>query len=108
MTAHLFVPDSLRARKGLDSDHQEASMQRSDLLRLARLGANARIAELQREIDAIRRKFPGLKRGPTSGPAHAAAGSAPAPSGGRRNRNLSAAGRRAIAAAARRRWAAWR
>jgi hypothetical protein len=37
-------------------------MNRTELVRLARLGAAARIAELQREIDSLRRQFPGLGR----------------------------------------------
>jgi hypothetical protein len=81
-------------------------MKRSDLLRLARLGAESRIAELQREIEEIRRRF-NLGRGSSSargrrGPASATAGSAP------RKRKMSAAGRKRIGDAARRRWAAWR
>jgi len=39
------------------------SLSRSELLKLARAGASARIAELQAEIDAIRRQFPEAKKG---------------------------------------------
>ena len=83
-------------------------MQRRDLLTLARLGADARIAELQGEIDAIRRQF--RLGGGSSGRGRGGAGNAVAggtPAAGR-SRNISAAGRQRIAAAARRRWAAWR
>jgi hypothetical protein len=81
-------------------------MTRSELLKLARLGADSRIAELQREIDGIRRRF-NLGRGSSSargrrGPKAAATGSAP------RTRKMSAAGRKRIGDAARKRWAAWR
>ena len=39
------------------------TLSRPQLLRLARAGAQARVAELQAEIDAIRRSFPDLGRG---------------------------------------------
>jgi hypothetical protein len=80
-------------------------MKRSDLLRLARLGAESRIAELQREIEEIRRRFH-LGRGSSS--ALGSRGPAAATAGAPRKRKMSAAGRKRIGDAARRRWAAWR
>jgi len=79
-------------------------MQKSDLLKLARLGAESRIAELQREIDAIRKRF-NLGRGGAS--ARRVRGGQTA---GRtsRTRRMSAEGRKRISDAARKRWAAWR
>jgi hypothetical protein len=77
-------------------------MDKRELHRLARLGAESRIAELQREIDAIRRQFGGRGRGGSSARVGAAGRAAP------RKRKMSAAGRKRIADAARKRWAAWR
>ena len=81
-------------------------MQKSDLLKLARLGAESRIAELQREIDDIRKRF-NLGRGGASARGGRARGGQTA---GRatRTRRMSAEGRKRIADAARKRWAAWR
>ncbi len=39
------------------------TLSRPQLLKLARAGAQARLAELQAEIDAIRRSFPDLRGG---------------------------------------------
>ena len=69
-----------------------AIIDRQTLKNWARAGAQARLNELQAEIAAIRRSFPDLTS--TRG--------AVLP----RKRTISAAGRRAIAAAQRRRWAA--
>jgi hypothetical protein len=76
-----------------------ATLDRKTLLTLARAGAEARIRELQNEIAAIRNTFGMRGKG--------GAGAA----GGRRRRKrgkLSAAGRRAIIAAQKARWAAVR
>ena len=48
-----------------------SSLSKSDLLRLARAGATARIAELRQEIESIYRAFPGIRK--SGGPAAAAA-----------------------------------
>ena len=73
-----------------------ATLDRKMLLTLARAGADARIRELENEIAAIRKTF-GMR------------GSARRARGGRRKRGkLSAAGRRAIVAAQKARWAAVR
>jgi hypothetical protein len=70
-------------------------LSRQQLLSLARAGAEAKIAELQAQIDAIRRTF-GVRGG-------AKASATP-----RRRRNMSKEGRAKIAAAAKARWAKWR
>jgi hypothetical protein len=75
-------------------------LSRSELLSLARAGAEARIAELQAQIDAIRATFGGSK----SGRPEAAEAAKPK----RKRRKMSKAGRAKIAAAAKARWAKWR
>ena len=87
---------------------------------LAAHGARARVAELQAEIAAILRVFPGVARAVASPAAPAvrrrrrrgrrrkAVAIAVAKSGVRKKGQLSEAGRAAIAAAQRRRWAAVR
>ena len=44
------------------------ALDRDQLRRLARLGAQARISELRREITAIERAFPDVREGRESGP----------------------------------------
>jgi hypothetical protein len=66
---------------------------------LERLGAQARLTELQGEIAAIRRAFPGLGRGPGRQPA---AESAPRR---RRRSRMSAANRRAVSIRMKKYWA---
>jgi len=44
----------------------------AELNKLARIGATARLGELEREIEALRRAFPGLSRAAASAPAAAA------------------------------------
>jgi hypothetical protein len=69
-------------------------------MNLARVGAKVRILELENEVTAIRTAFPGLGEG------EASAGTGPRKATAPRKRGkLSAAGRRAIAAAQRARWA---
>jgi hypothetical protein len=78
-------------------------MDRQELLRLARAGAEARLAELHAETDAILAAFPELRGGRTR--AHAVG------NGQTRRRGragMSASARRKIAFAQKRRWAAWR
>jgi hypothetical protein len=72
-----------------------ATLDRKTLLSLARAGAEARIRELQQQIAAIRNTF-GMR-----GSARAARTGGP-----RKRGKLSAAGRRAIIAAQKARWAA--
>jgi hypothetical protein len=78
----------------------ETHMDRQELLRLARVGAQARIDALQSEIDAIHRQFPGLSA--RRGRAAAAAGTLAA------KRRLSPAARKRISDAAKKRWTEWR
>ncbi len=77
-------------------------MDRSELLRLAQLGAQARLNTLQSEIQEIYRQFPGLR---SSRGVKAAAG-APARRG--RRRKMSAAERKAVSERMTRYWAARR
>jgi len=72
-------------------------MNRQELLQLARAGAEARIAELQAEIDRIRRQFPSGRRTPANG----AAGTVSP----RKRRRMSAAARKRISDAQKSRWA---
>jgi hypothetical protein len=76
-------------------------MNRQELLRLARVGAQARIDALQREIDGIHKQFPGLsaRRGRAAG---VTAGTIAA------KRRLSPAARKRISDAAKKRWTEWR
>jgi hypothetical protein len=77
-----------------------ATLDRKTLMNLARVGAKARIQELETEISEIRAAFPGLDGSEDSGEVK------PKKALTRRKRGkLSAAGRRAIAAAQRARWA---
>jgi hypothetical protein len=79
-------------------------MDRSDLLRLARAGALARLAEIDQERQAIFREFPDLRRGD-------AAQTMPVSTAkGRRSRRgaMSAAQRKAVSERMRKYWAARR
>ena len=67
----------------------------------ARIGAQARLQELQEEIAAIRAAFPGLAAGQARGRRALGADSTPR----RKRRNLSAKARAAISAAQKKRWA---
>lgn len=71
-------------------------LNRSELLKLARLGAPARIEELRKEIKAIEKLVGGGSQEQTK--------SVSTPR--KRRRKLSAAGRAAISAAQKKRWAA--
>jgi hypothetical protein len=91
-------------------------MTRAELRRLARLGAEDRLRALHAEIALIHRTFPDLRESApptnpyTEGVRAAVAGVGPAVEGAvtRRRPQISAAGRKAIGDAAKRRWAAWR
>ena len=76
-------------------------MDRSELLRLAQLGAQARLNVLQTEIQQIYRQFPGLKTG--RGVRLSAAASAR-----KGRRKMSAAERKAVSERMTRYWAARR
>lgn len=80
-----------------------------DIRRLAFIGAQARLAELNAERQAILKAFPELSRSTRNGPSWP---TAPAKESARprkrRRRKMSAEGRRRIAEAAKRRWAEWR
>ena len=80
-----------------------ATLDRKMLLTLARVGAEARIRELQNEIATIRSTF-GMRG--SSGAAAATGGGPGKRSKSRKRGKLSAAGRRAIVAAQKARWAA--
>jgi hypothetical protein len=75
-------------------------MDRPELLRLARVGAEARLQVLQSEIALILRQFPELHDG-----RRRRNSSASTP---RRKRTMSASARKQIAAAQKNRWAEWR
>ena len=82
----------------------------TDLHKLARVGAASRLAELEREIAALRKAFPGLKAEPASGPAAPAAPATPTrltSHAGRRGRRkpMSAAERKAVSERMKRYWA---
>ena len=81
-------------------------MTEQELRRLARIGAEARLGELQREIEAIQKTFPDLRSGRSRNP------STTAPAEGRkrrrRGRTMSAAAKKAVSLAQKKRWAEWR
>lgn len=78
-----------------------------DIRRLAFIGAQARLAELNAERQAILRAFPELSRTDRRIAATRASSDSARPARGRR-RKISAEGRKRIAEAAKRRWAEWR
>ena len=77
-----------------------ATLDRQELFRLARLGAEARLRALEIERTQILRSFPGLKAGATAAPS-GAAGAGPA----RRRRQMSAAERRSVSVRMKKYWA---
>jgi hypothetical protein len=82
-------------------------MDRSNLLRLARAGALARLAEIDQERQTIFREFPDLRK--TSGAAGAENAQSPATKGRRGRRGgMSAAQRKAVGERMRKYWAARR
>jgi hypothetical protein len=80
------------------------AIQRSELLKLARAGAAAKVQELREEIDAIYRSFPDLRRGEGRRGKVAHAGDNPRPG----RRKWTAAQRKAAAERMRKYWAARR
>jgi hypothetical protein len=90
----------------------------AELHRLARLGAESRVAELQREIASLHQVFPDLRQrrstaapNPhTAGVRSAVAGVRKALEGGvtRRRPKMSAQARKRIGDAQRKRWAEWK
>jgi hypothetical protein len=78
-----------------------ADLSRSELQRLARLGAQSRLEELRREEAAIRKAFPDL----FGGRGRRASG---AGGGGRRRGRMSAAARKAVSERMKKYWAARR
>lgn len=71
-------------------------MNRMELLKLAQLGAEARIAQLQSEIAWIRSQFPSSRK------TNSGAGESDTP---RKRRRMSAAARKRMSAAQKARWA---
>ena len=97
-------------------------MERQELLRFARLGAQARLETLQREMGDLLRKFPGLsaaespaprkpgrprKRQPVTAVA-AVTPAAAEPAAAAPGRRMSPAARKRISDAAKKRWTEWR
>ena len=76
-----------------------------DLRRFAALGAYARIEQLQAEIDEIRAAFPRLRRVPTGGPSSGGTTAQTGEGKPRKRRKMSAAARKRIGDAQRKRWA---
>jgi len=86
------------------------SLSRSEMLRLARAGAQARVIELRQELESLYRSFPDL-RGGGRAPRHDSAGvrKQRSPRGAaRKARGWTAAQRRAVAERMKRYWAARR
>lgn len=86
-------------------------LRQDQLKRLARLGAEARIRELQSEIEAIRRAFPDLGRagrGARRAGRKGTSGRAASANRPRRRRRLSAAARKAISDRMKKYWASRR
>jgi hypothetical protein len=79
-----------------------ATLDRQELYRLARLGAEARLRALELERAQILRSFPGLKAGTTQQSAQTGASlSVPV----RRRRQMSAAERKSVSARMKKYWA---
>jgi hypothetical protein len=79
-------------------------MDRSELLRLARAGALARLAEIDQELNALLNQFPDLRG--TRGAAGAKSAQSPAAKGRRGRRGaMSAAQRKAVSERMRKYWA---
>jgi hypothetical protein len=79
------------------------SLNRREMHRLARVGAQARLVELERERALILRAFPGLEAGLPGGFPETNPSSRP-----RRRRGMSAAQRKAVSLRMRKYWAARR
>ena len=81
-------------------------MDQRELKRLARIGAAARLGELERERAALMRVFPGLRS--SSGGQASGYDSTQGPGTRRRRRGMSAAARRAVSRRMKKYWAARR
>ncbi len=81
-----------------------ANLDRQELYRLARLGAEARLRALDEERRQILRNFPGLRGVGGSSQQASTADDAPAPRA-RRRRQMSAAERKAVSARMKKYWA---
>jgi|GraSoiStandDraft_4_1057263.scaffolds.fasta_scaffold963421_1 hypothetical protein len=81
-----------------------ATLDRQEMFRLARMGAEARLRALEEERNQILRSFPGLKAGGSSSPATVQGGSAAA-APVRRRRQMSAAERKSVSARMKKYWA---
>lgn len=79
------------------------SLNRREMHRLARVGAQARLVELERERALILRAFPGLEASRPGSSPETTAASRP-----RRRRGMSAAQRKAVSLRMRKYWAARR
>ncbi len=81
-----------------------AALDRQELYRLARLGAEARLRALDEERRQILRNFPGLRGAGGTGQEASTPAAAPAPAS-RRRRQMSAAERKAVSARMKKYWA---
>jgi hypothetical protein len=79
-----------------------------DIRRLAFIGAQARLAELNAERQVILRAFPELSLSDRAAAATRASSDSARTAASRLRRRISAERRRRIAKAAKRRWAEWR
>lgn len=77
------------------------AMSRSELVQLARAGAGYRLAQLEAEIAAIKRAFPGIQ----STGSDRSGGTSSGARGGRKRRRLTPEGRRRISEMMKKRWA---
>jgi hypothetical protein len=75
-----------------------ATLDRQEMFRLARMGAEARLRALELERAQILRSFPGLTAAEGESPA-------PAPASVRRRRRMSAAERKSVSARMKKYWA---
>lgn len=82
-----------------------ATLERSEMQRLARMGASARLHQLEQERAALLRAFPGLRSTPGEAAPAPREGSGQAQPKARRRRRFTAAQRKAIAARMRKYWA---
>ena len=80
-----------------------ATLDRQELYRLARMGAESRLRALEEERAQILRSFPGLKTGGSSSATAQGASAAAAPV--RRRRQMSAAERKSVSARMKKYWA---
>jgi len=83
-------------------------MRREELRRLARLGAEARLEALQREIAAIYQVFPELRRGRSTSATNPHTAAVEGAVTRRRRPRLSREARKRIAEAQKKRWAEWK